>query len=398
MSQGSRNFYLYLSFHSFLIGLFPFYIPVYLWKLGYQLSDISLFIALTGFAFCGTLWVWDRLRLVVSLKTMIIVSFLVEIIFLSIIFTKYSPSIFYLLAVLNGIYNCLFWTLNRVLFFETLTSKDSGRKYGNLQIIVTLFLKTGIFIGGLLLEYFDYSYVYLLSLFVAIVASSVFLRRTTILHQPEQLTELKPLSFRAILTFKMNNRSGLVFIFDGWFLFLESYFWIISVFLIVQESFWRLGIVVIVLAILFGALFYLFKNRIDVLPKDAVYNVCVGLYAFSWFLRSVIDQDFSLLLLLGLMILITFFTTLFRLSFNKRFFDIAKGSVNYAYLIQKSYFSQFFIGIFFGVSALVYQIADLADYYLSSTYIFAGVVAFIYLFYKLETTIPNMKTDLRNRK
>jgi len=56
------------------------------------------------------------------------------------------------LAVINGIYNCFFWTTQRSLFLQRVTPANSGRQYGNLQIVVSAFLKTGILIGGLLLE------------------------------------------------------------------------------------------------------------------------------------------------------------------------------------------------------------------------------------------------------
>ncbi|MFT5506687.1 MAG: hypothetical protein ACI8XC_004415, partial [Gammaproteobacteria bacterium] len=36
MPTNSNTFYQYLGLHSLLIGIFPFYIPVYLWKQGFS--------------------------------------------------------------------------------------------------------------------------------------------------------------------------------------------------------------------------------------------------------------------------------------------------------------------------------------------------------------------------
>jgi hypothetical protein len=49
LTPPTRNtFYQYLGLHSLLIGIFPFYIPVFLWKQGFNIGDISFFIAIAG--------------------------------------------------------------------------------------------------------------------------------------------------------------------------------------------------------------------------------------------------------------------------------------------------------------------------------------------------------------
>ena len=109
-------FYHYTGFHSLLIGLFPFYIPVFLWKLGYTLADISYFIACTGFGFCVTLWLWERISKRVGLQALIASSFCIEIALLSVVFFSDFSWFLFLFALLNGAYNCFFWILQRLLF------------------------------------------------------------------------------------------------------------------------------------------------------------------------------------------------------------------------------------------------------------------------------------------
>ena len=55
-----KQFYQFLGIHSFLIGLFPFFVPVFLWQLGLDLAQIAFFIAITGTGFVFSLWIWDR--------------------------------------------------------------------------------------------------------------------------------------------------------------------------------------------------------------------------------------------------------------------------------------------------------------------------------------------------
>ena len=76
------------------------------------------------------------------------------------------------------------------------------------------------------------------------------------------------------------------------FLFLESHFWTLSLFLLVSEDLSRLGVVVVVLGIVFALLFLLIKNRIDrpgARPM-AVYRASVALYALSWLLRLAVGD------------------------------------------------------------------------------------------------------------
>jgi len=52
MLTAKKNvFFKFAAFHSFLIGLLPFFIPVLLWQQGFELWQLSFFIALTGLGF-----------------------------------------------------------------------------------------------------------------------------------------------------------------------------------------------------------------------------------------------------------------------------------------------------------------------------------------------------------
>ena len=114
MPPTRNTFYQYLGLHSLLIGIFPFYIPVYLWKQQFGIGDISLFIALAGIGFCIALWVWDRLRFMVNLTVMIGISLLLEILLLyNVHVLEMSRPILLALGITYGVYNCFYWTTQR---------------------------------------------------------------------------------------------------------------------------------------------------------------------------------------------------------------------------------------------------------------------------------------------
>ncbi len=381
MSAKPGHIYRFIGLHSFLIGLFPFYLPVYLWKTGTSFSGISFFIALTGLGFCMTLWMWDRLRHKITLNGFVLISFILEILLLAVVFLDKLPVIFLVFGLINGAYNGMFWTTQRILFFDTIQPSNSGEKFGNLQIIVALFLKSGIFIGGLTLDTLGFSSLFFLStLIAALGAISFFFSRQSADHSQE-LVQATPLGMIEILRFKDTHHSKPVFLLDGLFLYLESYFWMISMFLIVKESFWDLGLLVIGLMILFTILFFIIKNSIDRLPKTLFFRISILLYGVSWWLRGSIGDNQNLIRLFLALILISFFTSLFRLTFNKRFFDIAKSGLRYQYLIQKSYYSQASIAVAFvliGIITLNLQdpIVALQTIYYLAAFLTAGYIVY----------------------
>ncbi len=381
MSSPSGNLYRFIGLHSFLIGLFPFYIPVYLWKNGASIGEISLFISLTGVGFCITLWIWDRLHKKVGLNRIIALSFLLEVGLLAMIFFREHSLFISLLALLNGAYNCFFWTTQRVLFLGIAVPATSGRKFGNLQILAAILLKSGIFVGGILLDTFGFGTVFIFSS-VTIISSMILISfYRNIPGFSSDLLKTRPIGFKEIYKFKDTLGSKFVFIIDGLFLFLESYFWLISIFLIVKESFLGLGVIIIVLMLIFTLLFWLIKNSIDRLPREICFKLSVLLYGVSWVFRGIMNENLERWAVILLLILIAFFTSFFRLTFNKRFFDLAKESSSNTYLILKSYYSQAAVAVLFGIIGFFLIKSANAEAMISKIYFISAFIAGGYLTY-----------------
>ena len=168
---------------------------------------------------------------------------------------------------------------------------------------------------------------------------------------------------------------------DGFFLFAESFFWVISLFLLAHESFATLGVIVLFLAVMFGIVFYLLKNTIDRLGRNRVYRLSVGLYALSWALRAVTHDQMALEILYIFLISITFCTSFFRLAMNKRFYDLAKLTVSHDYLVLKSYYSQISIVAVFGVIAFVLAGMEVSETALTPIYWASAALALGYFVY-----------------
>jgi len=376
----SRTYYLFLGFHGFLLGLFPFFLPVYLYKNSVLLPELSLFIALSGFGFFFTLWTWDRLRKR-FLRWMIIISLLLELLLLFLIYFKANLVV---VALLNGSYSCLYWTIQRVLFFSAVSFNNSGRNFGNFQIFVLIVLKAGVFIGSMLLGNFGLIAICVLSMIVSSVAMLIFWSGSSASFEiPVLLQKQQPVGLIELASFRDRYYSRLIFAIDGVFLYLESYFWLISLFLLVDESFVKLGLLVIGLALFLGFLFFLIKNRIDRLQGKKVYTAAVFLYALSWLMRGAISVDMTYFQQVCAILLIAFCTSFFRLAFNKRFFDLAGGSTGYKYIFLKSYYSQFFLACIFLFLAVILRLFSGSIDLLPPIYLSAAGLTFLYLKYRV---------------
>ncbi|MEE9322760.1 MAG: hypothetical protein V3U76_20120 [Granulosicoccus sp.] len=380
----------FLAAHSLLIGLLPFFLPVWLWQRGMDISGLCVLIGVSGLAFCVSLSAWQHVSTHHSLNYLVVLTFALEILLLiTVLLTSSSalPAAGLMLPLLigigNGIYNAFFWTTQRTLFVQSMGNNDTGRRYGNFQIVVGAFLKIGILAGGWLLDLGGLMWLLLISVLVASAAAFWLARQP-----PQPLQQESGTRWSCSLKFQDKQGSHTVFRIDGFFLYLESHFWTVSLFLLVREDFSRLGIVVVVLAIVFALLFWLLKNSIDQWAGNRIFTLAVSLYAFSWVLRAFLENSMTPFWLFVNLVIITFCSSFFRLTFNKRFFENARDYGAVRYLLNKSYVSQWWLGIGFLATGLILsQIKLDSNSALAYSYWLAAVGSFAYLFYR-KTYLP----------
>jgi len=407
MLKVTKGFYQFSGFHSLLIGILPFFIPVLLWNNGASISHISLFIAVTGLGFIASLWFWDRLRFQQHWKMIIALSFLIELLLVGALFSSLTSEMgaYFLigLALLNGTYNCFYWSTQRAFFSHISTDKNTGKTFGNFQILVVIMLKLGILIGGYLLQAHGLISLFILSALITSFALWYLLRQQQIITS-EGSTE-PPLSISQIAGFKDHKKSKLIFLLDGPFLFLESYFWVLSLYFLTGQSFFQLSLIVVALTLLLSIIFYIIKNKIDKVNQQHLFIIATIFYAVSWLLRAQLSSDTTGFILYPAIIFIGFLTTFFRLSFNKRFFDIAKEGTTYGYLVNKSYYSQLGITLFFFTLAISLSHFANAEQMLSIIYWLACPLAFVYGLYakdsfefKIKQTLVTPRSELWNKR
>jgi len=373
-----RRFYQHLIFNSFLIGLFPFFIPVYLWQIGFSLTGIALYISMTGISFCFSIWIWDRAKLILGWRQMVVATFVIELILLLIVLQQDNDTFIFLFALITGIYNCTFWMTQRTFFISSIKHGESGNAYGNLQIVVVLVLKLGMLTGGYLLEQRGFLSILALSTLIAgLACASTFLLNLDFSASLDD-RNYQPIPLKTGLRFNDSYNARGVFIVDGALLYLESHFWLLSLFFLSNENFTTLSLIVIVLGISFSALFYLVKRLIDRTTSTLIYTISLAGYAFSWLLRALLPQMSQKVMIIAL-IAIAFLTALFRLNFNKRFFDHALGDKQHQYLVAKSYLSQLGLAVCYFMVGIVFFVSQKNEInHLSMLYLAALPLMFFY--------------------
>ncbi|WOG26690.1 hypothetical protein [Endozoicomonas sp. 8E] len=382
-------FFQFSGIHAFLVGLLPFFMPTLLWQQGYSLTEIAVFIALSGLAYLFTLWVWEHLRSEKGSVRVVRASFLTEVLLVAGLFSFQQQADsgatgLILLAILNGIYGCFYWMAQRLLFKSISHSRNSGQHFGNFQILVAVMLKIGIVAGAFLLEQSSDLILFILSVLIS-TAGVAQTFKTKVAVEINTAFSAPAVRVSEVLRFRDSFGSRGVFFVDGLFLFLESYFWTLSLYFINRESLLELGGMMVILAIAVAALFKLVQTFIDRMSAIRLFRWAILLYAFSWLLRGMVDETHSTQQQYGVILVIAFLTSLFRLSFNKVFFDRSDKTGTHTYLLLKSYCSQLGVAVLFIVTALFLHQGKAPLEALQAVYFVSSILALVYFRYSWQT-------------
>lgn len=381
MSGLTRTFYLFTGFHSFLLGLMPLFIAVILWDKGITISEISAFIALTAVGFLIALYYWDRLRAAHDWVKLISLSFLLQSLLVVLLMWGQQTLLLTIGALVNGAAGCFYWSTQR-LFFQAITEdKNTGNTFGNFQILVVIALKVGVLIGTYLLGMQYLFSLLVLSFIVSLLGFILVYKNLTSQSQLLHMKQVPAFTIKQIIHFRDQYKSTLIFIIDGLFLFLESYFWLLTIYMLTQENVMQLGLILIALTVFLAVIFFFIKKYIDSVNTQKIYNIAVIGYAFSWLVRGMLNTDMDSAIIYSGLLLAAFLSNFFRLAFNKRFYDIARKELPTRYIICKSYYSQFMLVIFFSLIAIFTLSTDTALHQLQIVYLVCIPLALIYFVY-----------------
>ncbi|MBT4937175.1 hypothetical protein HON22_04620 [Candidatus Peregrinibacteria bacterium] len=270
--------------------------------------------------------------------------------------------------------------LHRFLFFEITKKHNSGKTFGNFQILVLIFLKISMLGSAFFIEKEQFLILLFLSIIVILYGNFQFSQAIISQDTLESIKKYQPLKIKDIKDF-FQHPSFSMFVIDGVFLYLESFFWVVTLYLVAGESFASVALLIIALSLIFGAIHWKIKSILDTIPYQKLFLFLVALYAFSWILRSMVLEIESLSLLALLLIFIAFSTILFRLTLNKRFYDNARSQSGQQYMIMKSYITQASLSVFFLILGYIAMQSTNNISALNIFYLGAAPLAIMYMKY-----------------
>ena len=383
-------FYLFSASHSFLLGLLPIYIPVLLWNKGLTLEHISFFIVLSSIGFSLAFSFWVKMRASSQWLKIILLSFITELLLIAVVLSSCGLVLLALGGFLNDVAFCFYLSTQRILLHFMTQDKNTGNTLRNLHIVTAIVLKIGLITGGYLLAKNQFLVVFGLSVLVSFVSYYLLFKN---IYQKDYLSDIHQppaITIKKTLQFKDNFKSKLIFSLDGIFLFLESYFWVIFIFMLLKENILKLSLVIVLLSISLAFIFWFIKKKIDHVNHDKLYFYAVGGYILSWVLRGYLNSnsiDNTVLFYIKLL-LITFLSNFFRLAYNKRFFYIARLDNPIRYIACRAYYGQFGAFLFFILIGILASLGNDPINQLQIVFYLATPLSFTYFLYRKMKKTP----------
>lgn len=279
--------YLFQAFLTFVKSLIGIFAPVYLYSIGFTLTKIMLFIM--GISFTYLLIIPFSISLInkIGFKYTIMVSipvYITHIISLNFI-TPESIYIFCLAWFSYGSHMALFWPSMHSEIAANGNKKKSGSEVGTLQILTTIFGSIAPLIGGLYLELLSYTQLVTLSFIIVLLGSIPLIFSKDIKLKSYYF---KHSDYTKFLFSKKQEHKKSSFIAEGVNGFLNLSLWPILLYILLSESFLKLGSLYTLVSIISVLIISYLKTYIDKHNKRKVLKKTVKLISLAWGFRLII--------------------------------------------------------------------------------------------------------------
>ena len=233
LREGIYSLYLVHSIRGFVASLIGFFIPIYLLKIGFSLTQILIFYGIKSFFMLFFAILAGGIGNKLGLKhTMAISLPLLLLYFITMLFLEGNQSllILYTLAILNSLNTALYWIPMHSLF-----ARFSSDKNGSSQVGVLLSLKSfsaiiAPLLGGLITIIFGFESLFIVAIIILIVP-------IVILAQAKDIRpHIKFSSSDLFRFFKTHRRHFLSIMLDSFGSFAENILWPLFVFLILVNT------------------------------------------------------------------------------------------------------------------------------------------------------------------
>lgn len=280
-----NELYISVAIKSFALSMISLFIPIFLLNLGYSLTNVLIYYAILNATHALFVIPATKISSTYGFKHSIFYSIPILIIFYLGLYTleQFHWSI-YLLAIIFGINNALYWIGYHVDFSIFSDKKERGEEVGIAKIITSVFRVLGPIIGGLILTFLSFQTLFVV-VSILLASSTIPLFFSKDIHQPV------PISIKAI--FKGQKiKDALVFIGHGIESGVSLVIWPIFIFFAILNNFALLGIVSS-LSLLLSLLFIFIISRFSDVRRKLVLKIGAILNTIIWGVRFFVNTTFQ---------------------------------------------------------------------------------------------------------
>lgn len=323
--------YIYQAMLTLAKSMIGIFIPIYLYKLGYSIIDILLYTIGQSLIYLILIPISTKIIQKIGFKYTILLSTPIYLIHLTTLnFLSSSPIFFHLAWISFGVYTAIFWPAMHSEIALNGSNKHRGSQMGTLQIIITIVATLAPFIGGTFLEISSYWNLLILITTIIILGTIPMLLSKDVKIQKFEF-EFK--DYIKLIKNKKVNNSKIAFASEGIEWLLNITIWPILVFILLNQSFLKLGILLTIVSIISIIIILYIKKILDKKDKNKILKIITKIMSLNWMLKSSI-LFFGSFFLYFIETIGKLIQTLFNISYSSIFYNNAKkiGYMDYIIL------------------------------------------------------------------
>ncbi|HEC66749.1 MAG TPA: MFS transporter [bacterium] len=280
-----NELYISVAIKSFALSMISIFIPIFLLKLDYSLVNVLIFYAILNATHLLFTIPAAKISSKYGFKHSIFFSIPILIIFYLALYTLeqiHWP--IYLLAVVFGISNALYWIGYHIDFSKFSDKEDRSKEIGIAKVASSVFQVLGPIVGGLILTFIGFHAVFI-TVSVLLVASAIPLFFSKDVHQPFNFSVKEIFRGQKI-------KDTLTFIGHGIESGVSSVIWPIFIFFTILNNFTTLGLISS-LSLLFSLFFVFIVGKFSDVRRRPVLKIGVFLNTIIWGIRFFVKTTFQ---------------------------------------------------------------------------------------------------------
>ncbi|MEG2458069.1 MAG: hypothetical protein RSB41_04180 [Bacilli bacterium] len=277
-----KKYNLFILFSSFTKGLIEVFVPLLLYKNGFSIKSILVFLLLKYFLTFIFIRIISKLLKLINIKYLLLLSsflFILNFIYLKNI--ELSSSYLLILSFLSSSYLILYWVGRHTYALSLIDTKDTTSSSFSIMIYNTFGLLISSFIGAYVLNHLGYN----ILLIIISIFSLLSLIPLFLIHE-----EIKTTSIDIRQVYELFPKRNYLFLFLSEIKFISFTLFPLYIFLNISSNFEYIGILSIITNISCIIYIYILSKILKKTKKDYLSLISI-LLSITWILKLIIKSN-----------------------------------------------------------------------------------------------------------